>query len=215
VTTTPQLIDSLAGGLKPAPHGFVARCLGLGVALGASIAIAAMLLAWGLRPDILRAVASSSFWLKLAYTGGLALLGFVSILRLSRPEGRVPPMVWLGLALVMLAMAALAAAELWHAPASDYRALVMGSTSAACPWLIAILAIPTIGGIFWALHRLAPTQLTLAGAAAGLTAGATAAFIYAFSCDESALPFVLIWYGIGMAVPTAIGAWLGRVALRW
>ena len=58
MTTTPQLIDSLAGGLKPAPHGFVARCLGLGVALGASIAIAAMLLAWGLRPDILRAVAA-------------------------------------------------------------------------------------------------------------------------------------------------------------
>lgn len=213
--TTPQLIDSLAGGLKPAPHGFIARCLGLGVALGASIAIGAMLLAWGLRPDILRAVASSSFWLKLGYTGGLALLGFVSISRLSRPEGRVPAMVWLGFALVMLAMAALAAAELWRAPASDFRALVMGSTSAACPWLIAILAVPALGATLWMMRRMAPTQLTLAGAVAGLTAGATAAFIYAFSCDESALPFVLIWYGIGMAVPTVAGAMLGRLVLRW
>jgi hypothetical protein len=183
--------------------------------LGASIAVVAMLLAWGLRPDILRAVASSSFWLKLAYTGGLAFVGFVAILRLSRPDGRVSRIVWIGLALVILAMAGLAAAELWRAPAAEYRSIVMGSTSAVCPWLIAILAVPAMGSTFWALHRLAPTQLTLAGAAAGLTAGATAAFIYAFSCDESALPFVLIWYGVGIAVPTAAGALLGRLALRW
>ncbi len=191
------------------------RSLSLGVGLGALIAAVAVILAWGLRPDISHALASSSFWLKLAYTGGLALVGFLAILRLSRPEGRVPPIAWAGMVLVVLAMAGLAAAELWRAPAAEYRALVMGSTSAVCPWLIAVLAIPAMGSTFWALHRLAPTRLTLAGAAAGLTAGATAAFIYAFSCDESALPFVLIWYGIGIAVPTAAGALLGRIGLRW
>jgi hypothetical protein len=72
-----------------------------------------------------------------------------------------------------------------------------------------------MGITFSVLRTMAPTQLTLAGAAAGLTAGASAALVYAFSCDESALPFVLIWYGLGMALPTAAGAMLGRLALRW
>jgi len=215
VITTPQLIDSLAGGLKPAPQGFVVRRLGLGVAIGASIAVLAVLLAWGLRPDIASAVTSSAFWIKLAYTGGLALAGFAAILRSARPGDRVQPAVWAGLVLVILAMAGFAAGALWQAPASAHRTMVMGSTAAVCPWLIALLAVPTLGGTLWMMRTLAPTQLTLAGALAGLTAGAIAAFVYAFSCDESALPFVLVWYGIGMAVPTVVGAMLGRVALRW
>ncbi len=213
--TTPQLIDSLAGGLRAAPQGFVVRRLALGLCLGAAIALAATLYAWGVRPDIAVAVLSSSFWLKLAYSGGLALLGFAAVLRLSRPDGHVAPMIWIGLALVILVMAGLAAVELWRAPASAYRHLVMGSTAAACPWLIALLAVPIMGITFWMLRTMAPTQLTLAGAVAGLTAGASAALVYAFSCDESALPFVLIWYGLGIALPTLAGAMLGRLALRW
>ena len=86
-------------------------------------------------------------------------------------------------------------------------------------WYTAIirpmLALPVMASTLWMLRRMAPTKLTLAGAAAGLTAGAVAAFVYAFSCDESAMPFVLIWYGIGMALPTAAGALLGRAVLRW
>ena len=213
--TTPQLIDSLAGGLRAAPQGFVVRRLALGLCLGAAIALAATLYAWGARPDFAAAVLSSSFWLKLAYPGGLALLSFAAILRLSRPDGHIALMTWVGLALVILVMAGLAAAELWRAPAGAYRELVMGSTSAVCPWLIALLAVPIMGITFWILRTMAPTRLTLAGAAAGLTAGASAAFVYAFSCGESALPFVLIWYGLGMALPTVAGAILGRLALRW
>jgi hypothetical protein len=215
VITTPQLIDSLAGGLRAAPQGFVVRRLALGLCLGAAIALAITLYAWGVRLDIAIAMQSSSFWLKLAYPGGLALLGFAAILRLSRPDGHIAPATWIGLALVILVMSGLAAAEFWRAPASAYRYLVMGSTSAVCPWLIALLAVPIMGITFWMLRAMAPTQLTLAGAVAGLTAGASAALVYAFSCDESALPFVLIWYGLGMALPTAAGAMLGRLALRW
>lgn len=215
MTTTPQLIDSLAAGLRPTPPGVVGRRLGLGVGLGAVIALAATLYAWGMRPDIGSALASAPFWLKLGYAGALALAGFAAVLRLSRPDGRVPLLTWAGMALVILVMAGLAAAELWRAPANMHRELVMGATSAVCPWLIAMLALPTMASTLWMLRRMAPTKLTLAGAAAGLTAGALAAFVYAFSCDESAMPFVLIWYGIGMALPTAAGALLGRAILRW
>jgi hypothetical protein len=57
--------------------------------------------------------------------------------------------------------------------------------------------------------------LPLAGAAAGLVAGSAAAFIYAISCDESSAAFVLLFYGLGIAVPTAMGGVIGARVLRW
>jgi hypothetical protein len=215
VTTTPQLIDQLAGDLRAMPHGLVARRIGLGVLLGAAITAAIVQLLWGVRPGFAAALTSSPFWLKLAYPGALALLGIAATLRLARPDGHVTRSTWRSLALVLIVMVGLAAAELSRVAPDAYSQLVMGSTAATCPWLIALLALPVMAITFSVLRRMAPTNLMLAGAASGLTAGATAAFIYAFSCDESALPFVLIWYGLGMAVPTAVGALLGRFALRW
>lgn len=213
--TTPDLIESLATGLKPAPRRFVSRRLGLGIGSALVIIAAAMLLAWGPRPDFGAALSTPPFWIKFAFTGLLMLGGIIAVLRLSRPDGRVPRAVWLGMAGVVLTMAGLAAVQLLNAPVADYRSLIMGSSAAACPWLIMLLAVPVLAGTLWAMRALAPTQLTLAGAAAGLVAGTSAAFIYAFSCGESAMPFVLIWYGLGMAVPTIAGALIGNRLLRW
>ena len=127
------------------------------------------------------------------------------------PGGRAT----LAFAGVLCAMSAMAAAELLRAPEVDYGRLVMGATSASCPWLIALLAIPVMVAILWAMRAMAPTRLTLAGTAAGLAAGGASAFIYAISCDESAMPFVLVWYGFGIALPAAAGAVLGNRVLRW
>jgi hypothetical protein len=55
----------------------------------------------------------------------------------------------------------------------------------------------------------------MTGAIAGLLAGATGAFIYAFHCDESAAPFVALWYTIGISLVGLLGAALGRILLRW
>jgi hypothetical protein len=212
---TPDLIESLATGLKPAPRRFVSRRLGLGIGSGLVLITAAVLLAWGPRADFSAALSTPSFWIKFAFTGVPMLGGIVAVLRLSRPDGRIPRALWFGLASVVLTMAGMAAAQLLNAPAADHRSLIMGSTAAACPWLIMLLAVPVLAGTLWAMRALAPTRLTLAGAAAGLVAGAAAAFIYALSCGESAIPFVLIWYGLGMAVPTIAGALIGNRLLRW
>ncbi len=57
--------------------------------------------------------------------------------------------------------------------------------------------------------------MTLAGAVAGVLAGAIGTFVYAFHCNESAMPFVAIWYTLGIAAVGVLGALLGRVTLRW
>ena len=215
MTTTPELIDQLSGELSATPKGFVARRVALGVVGGAAIAAAVVLTLWGLRPDMASAIASFAFWAKLAYPALLTALGLAATLRLARPDVRVARSTWIGMGLVLAVMAGLASAELWHVPPDAYGRVIMGSTAATCPWLITLLALPVLAITIAVLRRMAPTRLTLAGAAAGLTAGATAAFVYAWSCGETALPFVLIWYGIGMAIPVVVGALLGRFALRW
>jgi ABC-type multidrug transport system fused ATPase/permease subunit len=80
---------------------------------------------------------------------------------------------------------------------------------------IPLLSVPAFVLAFSALRGLAPTRPTLAGAAAGLSAGAAAAFAYAIHCPELTAPFLGAWYVIGMLVPTAMGALLGRHWLRW
>ena len=215
MTTTPELIDQLSGDLSATPKGVVARRVVRGVVIGAAIAAAVVLTLWGLRPDMANAIASFAFWVKLAYPAVLVALGLAAALRLARPDVRVARNTWIGMGLVLAVMAGLASAELWHVPPDTYGRVIMGSTAATCPWLIALLAVPVMAITLGVLRRMAPTRLTLAGAAAGLTAGATAAFVYAWSCGETALPFVLIWYGIGIAIPAVAGALLGRVALRW
>ncbi|MEO8407393.1 MAG: DUF1109 domain-containing protein, partial [Oxalobacteraceae bacterium] len=84
-----------------------------------------------------------------------------------------------------------------------------GSTWATCPFNIAMLSIPAFIGIFWAMKGLAPTRLALAGASAGLLAGAVGAFAYAFHCPEMTAPFLGIWYLAGMTIPALVGALLG------
>ena len=72
----------------------------------------------------------------------------------------------------------------------------------------------TVAG-FWALKGAAPTRLAWAGAGAGLLAGALGALVYALHCPEMATPFLAVWYLVGIAIPTALGAILGPRLLRW
>jgi hypothetical protein len=78
-----------------------------------------------------------------------------------------------------------------------------------------LLSLPIFAGVFWAMRRLAPTRLTAAGAGAGILAGASSAMLYCFHCPESAAPFILIWYTLGIALAACLGAAAGRWVLRW
>jgi len=92
---------------------------------------------------------------------------------------------------------------------------VLGKTALPCVFLVAALSLPALVAIFIALRSLAPTRLTAAGAAAGTLAGGLGAAVYALHCNEMTLPFVAVWYVLGMAIPGALGALLGRRWLHW
>jgi hypothetical protein len=210
---TDDLISQLSGELTPTARSASAMALVWGVGAGAAVSVAAMLAWLGIRPDLMSAIHTPAYWIKFGYTLAFAALAFWAVLRLAHP-GCPARGAMRSIALPVAAMFALGLVEL-AVSAQSPALLFYGHSHQVCPELIFVLALPLLTGIFWGLRRLAPTRLVLTGAMAGLLAGAAGAWIYAFHCDESGMLFVAVWYTLGIAAMGALGAVLGRFALRW
>jgi len=211
---TDQLVTLLATGVEAVdPRAPVRRCA---TAVAAGVLVAAVLMAaWlGVRASLVQDVAVPMLWVKFAFVASLAAGGWIAATRLARPgaslAGLAPALV-----APVLAMWVLAAVALVGADASQRATLVLGQTWNACPLNIAVLSAPVLAAAIWGMRGLAPTRPMLAGAAAGLFAGAAGAGVYFFHCPELAAPFLGTWYVLGMLVPTALGAILGPLVLRW
>lgn len=211
---TDALIERLAENAAPVRAGAVTRALALGLGAGAAVSFALMVLSLGVRPDLMEAMDTNAYWMKFFYTLLLAAAGLWTVERLSRPGAPARTQMMLEL-LPLVAIVVLGMLELGQAPRAMHNRMIMGASSNVCPWLIVVLALPIFAGVFWSLRRLAPTRPLVAGAAAGVLAGAAGAFIYAFHCNESAASFVAVWYTFGIAMVGVLGALAGRVLLRW
>lgn len=210
---TDDLIAHLSADLAPVPRAAMTRLLLIGALLGAAGSAAVMLLWLGPRPDMAGALQSFGLWMKLAYTLALAGFGLWLLARAGKPGSDTSRPLRLA-ALPLAAMGLLAVLQL-AAPGADMPTMVMGRSSHVCATNILLVALPTLVASFLLLRRMAPTRLTLAGAAAGLFAGAAGAFVYSFHCEEATAPFVVIWYSLGIALTAVFGAFLGRHFLRW
>ena len=211
---TDELVSLLAAGAEPVPGHVVGRRFAM--ALGWSVPAAALVMAlmFGVRHDLAQAMTGWLFWMKLVFAGSLALAGVIAIERLGRPGMRLAGS-WMALAAPVLLLWLAAAVVLFDAEPAQRADLIFGTTWKTCPFNIALISLPLLAATLWTLKGLAPTRLTLAGAGAGVLAGALSALVYALHCPESALPFIGIWYVLGMAMPTLAGALLGPRLLRW
>ncbi len=211
---TDDLIALLATGEGPVQRHALARRLTLAMLGGALGAVLMTVALYGVRSDLAWVAHTPLFWGKLALPGSLALLALWLTQRLARP-GMRGGVLWglLGLPLLLVWLGA--ATSLLGAPEGARAELVLGRTWRTCPLNIALLSLPTLFSICWALRGLAPTRLRQAGAAGGLLAGATATLAYCLHCPEMAVPFWGLWYVLGMLVPTLVGTLLGPRLLRW
>ena len=211
---TADLIDALSARLEPtssrAPLWRMAGWVGGGAAVSAALMLAIL----GLRPDIAAALGTMMFWTKFAYTLALGGLALWLAERLGRPGVKADLPAILLVAVVALFVVA-AALDLAAAPRPLWRPMLMGHSAGLCPYLILGLAAPLLVGAVMGLRAFAPTRPILAGLAAGLAAGGLAAFVYGFSCNESAMPFVAVWYTLPVLLAGALGALVGRLTLRW
>lgn len=211
---TAELIAKLGAETASGRHSRIAvRLLGP-LAGGAAVSFLLMWTWLGIRPDLAEAIRTSAYWMKFAYTLWLATAAFWLAERLGRPGTRSRWPLLLA-ALAVLFITGLAAIQLTAAPSTAHARLLMGSSSSVCPWRIAALSLPILAGAVFGLRRLAPTRLIMSGAASGFLAGAAGAWIYAFHCDESAAPFIAVWYTLAIAAIGTLGSLSGKWLLRW
>jgi hypothetical protein len=211
---TDALIAMLARGSPGVVPGAVERRLGATAAAGLALALLAVLALLGARADLAAAVQLPMFWGKLMVPLAVGALSWATVRRLASPGRRPGAAPVLAMALIA-SLWALAAVDVAAAPAPSRPPLILGTSALPCVTLIALLSLPTLVALFVALRGLAPTRLPAAGAAAGALAGGVAAFAYALHCTEMTLPFMAIWYVLGMAIPTGLGALLAPRWLRW
>ena len=211
---TDDLITNLSDRLEPVGNAEAIRILAIGLIAGIFGSILLMAGTIGIRADIVAAMGDTAFWLKFLYTLVITTLGLKLVERVSRPGTDATTPAFL-IAVPVVVLMAMMAAQMIPADATARHALLMGHSATVCSVLIAALALPLFAGLVWSLRKLAPTRLMQSGAAAGLLAGSAAATIYAFHCTESTATFIAIWYTAGIALTTLTGAILGRWALRW
>jgi len=212
---TDELVALLAAQAQPVPQRAARRTLALAVAAALPVSVLLMLAGYGLRPGLADSLMHEPMALvKLLVPAAVGLAGFVAAERLGRPGVSVRG-AWLGLALPLLLLWVLGLAAWLAAPAEARPGLLLGRTWRSCAWSISEISLPLFIAALLALRSLAPTRPALAGAAAGALAAGAGAAVYALHCPELAAPFLAVWYVLGMAVPVAAGALLGRLLLRW
>lgn len=211
---TDDLVSLLAAGSAPVPVNAVGRRFAVALGWGVPAAGLLMVVTLGVRADLAQDAGNLMFWLKMAFPAALALAGLIAVERLARPGMRLGGL-WMALAAPLLLLWLLAVGVLLNAAPAQRADLILGSTWNSCPLNIALISLPLFVATLWAMKGLAPTRLALAGAGAGLLAGALGAGVYALHCPELAAPFLAVWYVLGIAIPALAGALLGPRVLRW
>jgi hypothetical protein len=209
---TDDLIDALSRNPAPAEPPRHGERVGMALAAGGVIALAFLLLSFGVRPDLMDKLPVVAA--KAGFSAALA--GFAALLaaRLARP-GR--PTGWRAWALAAALVASLAVAGLMLTQ-TDPSTRLAAWTGGGFPWCLVIipaLAAPFAAGLMAVMRAMAPTRLELSGAAIGGVAGGMGAMVYALYCPVDSVAFVTTWYALAIALCAAAGAFLGQRFLRW
>jgi hypothetical protein len=210
-----QLIGILSRDVPRVAPDALAKRIGLGIAGGSLVTTVLVIGLLGVRSDLQLAILGFSFWMKWAYAVSLGSIATAfAVARLARPISGSLRSLWL-LAIPIIMVAGIGIHELAAAPPATWRALWLGRSWIICPWLVLTLAAPIFAGLLWAFRKLAPTRLRLAGAAAGLAAGAWGAAVYCLHCPETSAIFVITWYSLGIILAAGAGAVVGPRLMRW
>jgi hypothetical protein len=178
------------------------------IALGLHFAIL------GLRPHLFSLLGDPRIMFKLGLTILLAVLSGPLVLRVAKPGAKVRRRaLWITIVPALLAAAILM--ELFIVPPSLWGYKLQGSNAVACLKSIPFLAFAPLVAVLLALRQGAPEHPGLAGAAAGLFAGAIGAACHATHCPDDSPLFVAVWYGLAIGLVAAIGAVAGWRLLRW
>ncbi len=192
----------------------LALALVYGLLPGILVSIALYCVLIGPRPHLADLMSEPRVLFKIFYPLALFVCAGPLALRLARPTGDPWPLVRL-LILWLFVLAAAVGIELLVLPPDLWRARLIGHNAVFCMLMIPSFAAAPLIGALIALHRGAPKNPSLAGAVAGLLAGAFGASLYATHCPDDSPLFVATWYVIAVLIVMAVGAIAGSRVLRW
>ena len=190
------------------------RVLWLALAAGIAISAAVLLSTVGLRHDLTTAIETGRVAFKIGVTLVLAVVAFGLVARIGRPGVPLKPSALL-LLLPLGLMVAAVGVELLVVPKDAWVARLIGRNAAFCLFFIPLLSLAPLAGFLAGLRQGAPESPGLAGAAAGLAAGAIGAALYAWHCPDDSPLFAAAWYTLAISFVIAAGYASGRRWLRW
>ncbi|MQB42005.1 DUF1109 domain-containing protein [Rhizobium sp. ICMP 5592] len=196
-----------AGQLRPTLS--FERTLLLATILSFACAIVLVFATFGFQPELQATLRSAPFHHKIISMLMLAGGGILAVRHVGKP----------GSGAYSLAMLLPGAALLLIGAASDASSFPLmgraGVSVPSCLMAMVLLSLAPLALIIAALRTGVTTRPAMAGAAAGILAGALGAAAYAFVCKNDGGLFVAVWYSIAIAIVMSVGAFVGKRALAW
>lgn len=211
---TRDLVARLARDISPVERNAVPKLLNRALMLGLAGSTVLLVALYGVRSDMPYLILTTMFWVRLVFPLAIIAAAMKLAERLGRP-GAPLKFAWFAVALPIVTMLLVAGSILIATPPGYRLELMLGTTWRTTTASVIVLSFPSLTAMMHAMKQLAPTRLALAGAGAGLLAGAQGLLVYSLYCSEMAVPFWGVWYVLAIAITTAIGAAIAPHCLRW
>ncbi|MBP0595928.1 DUF1109 domain-containing protein [Paraburkholderia sp. LEh10] len=211
---TRDLVTRLAGDISPVERNAVPMLLNRALMLGLAGSTVLLVALYGVRSDMPDLILTTMFWVRLVFPLAIIAAAMKLAERLGRP-GAPLKFAWFAVALPIVTMLLATGGILMATPPGYRLQLMLGTTWRTTTASVVMLSFPSLTAMMHAMKQLAPTRLALAGAGAGLLAGAQGLLVYSLYCSEMAVPFWGVWYVLAIAITTAIGAAIAPHCLRW
>jgi hypothetical protein len=208
-----DLLRTLAEDNSKPRLGLVTQ-LTLAAAIGTLTSSLILVGSMGVRPDWPAALGSTYVQVKFAFALLLSLTAFYAVMVGAQPDARS----WraaLPVAVAPILLLIGVAFELASTPAADWARASMGTHPELCIAIVPTLAIAPLVATIYVMRQSAPASPSRAGALTGLLCGGLGASVYMMRCTDDAPLFVASWYMLAIILTCAIGAFAGRMVLRW
>ncbi|AUT69113.1 MULTISPECIES: DUF1109 domain-containing protein [Paraburkholderia] len=211
---TRDLVTRLASDISPVKRNAVPKLLNCALIFGLAGSTVLLVALYGVRSDMPELILTTMFWVRLIFPLAIIAAAMKLAERLGRP-GAPLKFAWFAVALPIVTMLLAAGSILMATPPGYRLQLMLGTTWRTTTASVVVLSFPSLTAMMHAMKQLAPTRLAVAGAGAGLLAGAQGLLVYSLYCSEMAVPFWGVWYVLAIAITTTIGAAIAPHCLRW
>jgi hypothetical protein len=211
---TQDLISRLASDLTPVERDAIPRRLNQALLTGLAGSTVLLVAIFGFSSDMPEQILTLGFWVRLAFPLAIITAALKLVDRLARPG---MPLGLTGIATLVpiLTMMLVAAGLLFGTPVDLRLQLMLSSTWRNSTASVVLLSLPSLATAMYAMKGLAPTRLALAGAGAGVLAGAEGLLVYSLYCSDMPVSVWSMLHVLAILVTTCIGAALAPSYLRW